>query len=292
MSAAAAEVGASGVAEHVDADDFVLGEAPGDAPPPSAEEAAAATSSAPAASAPAAPSTVGSWAAGAFKAGWFFVTLSATFVPGVLLRQIGITSNFKHWNEIRPWLYLGALPVKSVHLGRGNHLEKLAKQLDKKRGEEEPHVMGLVVSCLTPEEGRGFGVGMIEFVTADAWKEKFPGVQTLSLSIVDMRADVENAAIYDATVAMHACYQAGKVCYVHCKAGKGRSWMVLMCYLVTFGGMTFDAATSLVKSCRYQVDPSKSQRERVRQFMAYVEGCYSGTTTTADSGTKSAPTAS
>mgnify|MGYP001567470037 CR=1 FL=1 len=203
-----------------------------------------------------------------FSAAWFYTTLSATFVPGVLLRQLGIMSNFKHWNEIQSWLFLGALPVNSLHFGRGNHLEKLAKQLDVKRGKQEPCEMGLVVSCLTPDEGRGFGLGMIEFVTPDAWKAKFTGVETISLSILDMGADIENAAISKAIVAMHNCYLGGKVCYVHCKAGKGRSWMVLMCYLVTLGGMTYDDAFALVKARRYQVDPSKSQRERVRLFMS------------------------
>ena len=246
---------------------FHIDEVEGDDP------AAGGTAGRVAAAAPPPRSGVG-WVASSLSAAYSYASLTATAVPGLLLRQLGVTKNFLHWNTIEDWLILGALMVHSTYMGRGNHLEKLRKQLEA-RPSSSPREMGLVVSCLTPEENNGFGMthSIVEFVTPNLWEAAFPGVRVLQLPLVDRQATVAGTnesvhtdALFHVVDTMHECRRAGKVCYVHCKAGKGRSWMIVMCYLVTYGGMSYPLAERLVAERRQQVSPSSSQRARVMEF--------------------------
>eukprot|EP00758_Cryptobia_borreli_P018316 Tbor_TRINITY_DN670_c0_g1::TRINITY_DN670_c0_g1_i1::g.1582::m.1582 len=59
-----------------------------------------------------------------------------------------------------------------------------------------------------------------------------------------------------------------RVVYIHCKAGVGRSWMVLMCYLTTYKGKTFEEAYHMVKSKRNHVNPGPEQKQFVRDFQS------------------------
>ncbi len=45
----------------------------------------------------------------------------------------------------------------------------------------------------------------------------------------------------------------GELTYVHCKAGRGRSTTVVLCYLVKYKGMTPGEALAMVRGKRPQI---------------------------------------
>lgn len=58
----------------------------------------------------------------------------------------------------------------------------------------------------------------------------------------------------------------GQRTYVHCKAGRGRSTTIVICYLVKFKQMTPDVAYNYVKSIRPRVRLASSQWQAVLEF--------------------------
>lgn len=59
----------------------------------------------------------------------------------------------------------------------------------------------------------------------------------------------------------------GRKVYVHCKAGRGRSATVVLCYLVVVRGMTPEQAQQHLLTIRPHVNRRIDQRRSVRQFM-------------------------
>lgn len=60
----------------------------------------------------------------------------------------------------------------------------------------------------------------------------------------------------------------GKKVYVHCKAGRGRSATVVLCWLVANRHMTPEAAQAHLISCRPHVVGGLAQRQVVKEFCA------------------------
>lgn len=197
------------------------------------------------------------------RAAYFWTSLIGTAVPGYIGKKVGITSDFDHWNFITDRLILGALPVITKVGTSGNHLTLLRTQL-----EERQQRLGLVVACLGEEEMLGFGVNLLEFAREHHWHEFVsPRVEYCYVPMIDGTAEVTMENARNAVDRMHEILDIRKECaYVHCKAGKGRSWMLVMCYLATYGGRTFENAEALVSMTRRQVNPSRVQREFARDF--------------------------
>lgn len=61
------------------------------------------------------------------------------------------------------------------------------------------------------------------------------------------------AGVVSAAAFIRAHEARGESVYVHCKAGRGRSTAVVLCYLVLFRGMTPQAADAVVRAARPQV---------------------------------------
>ena len=189
----------------------------------------------------------------------FWGSLLATAVPGYVGRKLGLTTEWKHWNWVTDKLILGALPVKSSVGSAGDHLSKLSKQL-----EEYHQRIGLVVSCVQPEEFDGYGVTALEFVKHKDWTDALGVTNFCMVPMVDFGAGVSFELLVDATERMFDTIHNKNECvYVHCKAGKGRSWVLTMCFLMAQEGMTFEAAELLVRTRRHQVNPSESQVAKV-----------------------------
>ena len=204
----------------------------------------------------------------ASRAAYFWGSLVATAVPGMIGKSTGLTPTFRHWNWVTDRLVLGALPVVTQIGSSGNHLAQLRSQL-----EERQQRLGIVVACLSKEEMDGFGVGVVEFAQAEHWHDQIsPAVEYLYLPMPDGTADIPIDEVVAAVDAMHRVLDVEKrAAYVHCKAGKGRSWMVCMCYLITYGGRSFENAEALIRMARYQVNPSSSQRDFPRDFKKKFE---------------------
>ncbi|KAG8348143.1 Dual specificity phosphatase catalytic domain [Trypanosoma vivax] len=200
--------------------------------------------------------------ASARKAVYFWGSLAATVVPGYFGRKVGLTENFHHWNFITDHLILGAIPVVTRVGESGNHLAQLQSQLAQ-RGLK----LGLVVACMEEVEIRGFGVSVITFADKVAWRQHVgPELEYLHLPMADGTSDAPFDDVASAVDKMHLRILEKKAVYVHCKAGKGRSWMVTVCYLTTYGGMTFQDACDMVSAIRVQVKPSESQRAFAEAF--------------------------
>uniref|UniRef100_A0A7S1MB65 Tyrosine specific protein phosphatases domain-containing protein n=1 Tax=Neobodo designis TaxID=312471 RepID=A0A7S1MB65_NEODS len=212
---------------------------------------------------------IGSAFRSAASAGLFWGSLAATAAPGYFGRKMGLTNEFKHWNWITDTLVLGALPVVSKVGSSGNHLEQIRAQCEKRETQ-----IGLVVSCLTKPEMEGFGVAFPRFANHRDWADQLGVFNAELLEITDMCADgadhAEIARVVERMKTIATDLRAAT--YVHCKAGKGRSWMVTMCYLTTQEGMTFDHAMALVKEKRHQVSPSPSQVRFARDFCTWYNG--------------------
>ncbi|KAF3442945.1 hypothetical protein FNV43_RR16863 [Rhamnella rubrinervis] len=65
---------------------------------------------------------------------------------------------------------------------------------------------------------------------------------------------------------IHKNASCGRTTYVHCKAGRGRSTTIVLCYLVEYKNMTPAAALDLVRSRRPRVLLAPSQWKAVQEF--------------------------
>ncbi|CAN1748347.1 Phosphatidylglycerophosphate phosphatase PTPMT1 [Linum perenne] len=72
--------------------------------------------------------------------------------------------------------------------------------------------------------------------------------------------------IYRAVEFIHVNALQGRTTYVHCKAGRGRSTTIVLCYLVQHKHMTPEAAYDHVKSIRPRVLLASPQRKAVEEF--------------------------
>ncbi|KAK7262150.1 hypothetical protein RJT34_29711 [Clitoria ternatea] len=69
---------------------------------------------------------------------------------------------------------------------------------------------------------------------------------------------------------IHKNALSGRTTYVHCKAGRGRSTTVVICYLVHYKLMTPDAAYDYVKSIRPRVLLASSQWQAVQEYYYHL----------------------
>ncbi|KAH0666502.1 hypothetical protein KY285_027708 [Solanum tuberosum] len=75
---------------------------------------------------------------------------------------------------------------------------------------------------------------------------------------------------------IHENASNGQSTYVHCKAGRGRSTTIVLCYLVKYKQMTPNDAYNYVKSIRPRVLLASTQRQAVQDFYhIMVEKTYS-----------------
>lgn len=192
------------------------------------------------------------------------------------------------------------------HLGQLK--TQLAETIDPDTKTVGRHELGLVVACLTQEELDGYGMPstVVEFAQKFHWHSEFgTGVVYAHVPMPDTTSDVSmdlvrgavdlihdtiSESLEDALATMNVADVSGgegegqssphsrsralppkRCAYIHCKAGVGRSWMVLMCYLVTHGGRSYANADQLVRMARPFVNPSPSQVEFVRDFAIKFE---------------------
>ncbi|GKB89906.1 putative dual specificity protein phosphatase DSP8 [Tanacetum coccineum] len=68
---------------------------------------------------------------------------------------------------------------------------------------------------------------------------------------------------------IHRNATSGKTTYVHCKAGRGRSTTIVLCYLVEYKHMTPDSALEYVRSRRPRVLLAPSQWKAVKNLKGW-----------------------
>lgn len=161
------------------------------------------------------------------------------------------------WDEIVPGMLLGAIP-----LADWGHLKALS---------ELPRPLKRVVTCCTHQELKGNGLAHTP-VSPFHWQEL--GILQDHLNMKDFTGDLceneENLTTDAAKLkSLKRIHQAVLNCqktidqegtnYIHCKAGRGRSVLVVLCYLIYFYEMHPQDAIAFVQSKRHEISLSADQ---------------------------------
>lgn len=140
------------------------------------------------------------------------------------------------WNEIDPGVLLGARPFQRD--------VPILKQLG---------VGAIVNTCEEfpgfPEDYRRWGIEQLYIPTVDF---THPSRQSIDEAITFI--DAERAQ--------------GKKVYIHCKAGRGRSATIAICWLMHTRGMSLEQAQQHLLQCRPHVNARLTERPVVQQYAA------------------------
>lgn len=161
------------------------------------------------------------------------------FYPTLLYNVLRnkLQAEFRWWDEVDQFLLLGAVPFpKDVP-----RLWQLGVQGVVTLN--EPYET-LVPSSLY----QSYGIDHLVIPTRD---------YLFAPSLVDIRRAVDF---------IHGNASCGRTTYVHCKAGRGRSTTIILCYLVKYKHMTPAAALEYVRSKRPRVLLAPSQWQAVQNF--------------------------
>lgn len=114
-------------------------------------------------------------------------------------------------------------------------------------------------------EGVRAAVNTCEEYAGPAAEYARAGINQLRIPTTDFNPprleDLERAVAY-----IRERAERGESVYVHCKAGRGRSVTVVLCWLVESQRLTPDEALEYVRARRPHVGPSPEQMGRVREF--------------------------
>lgn len=115
--------------------------------------------------------------------------------------------------------------------------------------EESLKVKG-VISCNEPHETK-------VTLSVEEWKER--GVTNLKFNVADHIGAPTHAEVEQGLELINKVAEEGGRVYVHCKAGKGRSSSLVLCYLISKYGYTVDEALVFLRTKRKQIDLGPNQ---------------------------------
>uniref|UniRef100_A0A5B6ZMZ6 phosphatidylglycerophosphatase n=1 Tax=Davidia involucrata TaxID=16924 RepID=A0A5B6ZMZ6_DAVIN len=163
----------------------------------------------------------------------------ALFYPTLLYNVVRnkIQSEFRWWDRVDEFILLGAVPFPS----------------------DVPRLKGLgvcgVITLNEPYE---------TLVPTSLYHAH--GIDHLVIPTRDYLFAPSYGDICQAVNFIHENASCGRTTYVHCKAGRGRSTTIVICYLVEHKHMTPDAAYEYVRSIRPRVLLASSQWQAVQDF--------------------------
>jgi atypical dual specificity phosphatase len=102
------------------------------------------------------------------------------------------------------------------------------------------------------------------------------GIEQLMLETVDF-TEPSLRATMTAVDFINTNAKKGSITYVHCKAGRGRSAQVVLCYLIKYKGLTPEEANKVLQERRPNVSRTLLSREVVKQFVESVRKAKSPT---------------
>ncbi|MBA0806769.1 hypothetical protein Gohar_022623 [Gossypium harknessii] len=159
-----------------------------------------------------------------------------------------IQSEFRWWDEVDQFLLLGAVPFpKDV---------RRLKQLG----------VGGVITLNEPFE---------TLVSTSLYRAH--GIDHLVIPTRDYLFAPSISDISKAVAFIHKNACCGRTTYVHCKAGRGRSTTVVLCYLVEHKQMTPAGALEYVQSRRPRVLLAPSQWKAVMEYSRHRQPTHSPT---------------
>jgi atypical dual specificity phosphatase len=138
-------------------------------------------------------------------------------------------------------------------------------------------LLGALPSAAHVDELQAAGIGAVintcQETCGPVAQYQRSGIEQLHLPTVDFTPprieDIRRAVGF-----IHQQIGLGRKVYVHCKAGRGRSATVVMCYLIS-KGLTPEAAQALLKAKRPHVLSRLAERPVVRQFARECAGAKS-----------------
>lgn len=174
----------------------------------------------------------------------------------------------KHWTWVADRLIVGALPLADPTAGDPSaHLTGLRDQC-----RDRSSNVSIVVSALELDEASA--PDLVGFASPRDWEEV---LGTSTFVQVALPADPTKAVTTTPADMAAVCVQVhdaivhkGECVYVHCKAGLGRSWCVVMCYLIAQRNMTLGEAESMLCVLRPTMVPSDPQRAFVVAFEDHI----------------------
>lgn len=178
-------------------------------------------------------------------------------VPKSLLYELSLVHNFMndsftkwnftkgaYFNHMQDGIYLGALPLKSH-----KHQEKLLREFKIK-----------AILSITEEFELTTKTFFTSPITPTDWQNL--GVIQLHISVEDM-TPIE---LKDLHLAANFIQQYKDGLYIHCKAGRGRSVISYMAYLIKYESMSFEDAFAFAKDKRPLTSINPSQFTTLREF--------------------------
>jgi protein-tyrosine phosphatase len=189
-----------------------------------------------------------------------------------------MAAGYDHWNIILGdspednlgLLILGALPItkpavipnSSLPYG-GNHDEILIQLCASKN---KP--LKKIISAIQDFEQAG-SYTLVYPVQSSEWMAR--NIDQKQVRIPDDTFNLPKEELESIVDEIHQIRLQGQSCYVHCKAGRGRSWTIIMAYLLKYSEQnTTDLAQAYIKSKRDQVNPSLQQINYIKSFEAYL----------------------
>ncbi len=160
------------------------------------------------------------------------------------LTKRGVLSQ-PYWTRVTDKLYLGALPLKNY-----NHLNRLVRK----------EKIQAVVSI-----GEDFELTRETFLSVPISEKDWNhcSIDRLRIIAEDMHAlDLEEIK---RTLSFIHSYER---VYVHCKAGRGRSAIIVICYLMQYQNMKLEEAVSFVKKKRSVIRFQRLQKQNLKAFAA------------------------
>lgn len=167
------------------------------------------------------------------------VAARAFFYPSLAwnIARSRLQDTWHWWDEITENVVLGAIPFYST-------LEEF-KKLE-------------VKAVVTLNEG--FEV----FITTEQYQES--GIAHLHIPTVDFLYAPPTCDLHKGVDFIHGHASEGRKTYVHCKAGRGRSTTLVVCYLIKYYGQTPEEAYTFVRERRPQVCLAQGQWTAVCGF--------------------------
>lgn len=205
-----------------------------------------------------------------------------TFIGELL--QHSIRANHKHFNEIIPGLLLGGLPLTTempipfTSRTCGGHAQKISQQC-----QVNGRPLALIISALEEFELNGYWPTFSLASTHQDWENASPeteqSIEQIVITTPDLTCDFDYSQVLSIIEKMNQCIMNQQSVFVHCKAGKGRSWAIVAAYLAThYPPISNEALTpeqalnstkDLIQSQRPQVNPSTEQEQWVVNFITF-----------------------
>lgn len=178
------------------------------------------------------------------------------FYDGSLLTIILINkfrpSYYPWWHLISKNLMVGAIPLSNL-----NHHKILVKQ----------HRVRSVLTIVKPFELFTNGP-LSDPVTPKQWENE--GVTQLLIESDDLQP-ITLKSIDEGVEFIHNHVEA-ECLYAHCKAGSGRSVMMVICYLLKYGGYdSVDKAIEELRKIRPQIWLMKSQIDLIKSYFMEIK---------------------